>query len=296
MMMTIMMRLVLFAAVLGMAAGFVPGGRGLRAVQASRQQPRTANTVVMMGRRAAKIAARKGKQDALKAKAYARIGKMIIIAVKAGGPDPESNRQLSQVLLEAKGVGVPKDNIKRAIDRASSADAADFKESVFEAYGKGGVGLLINVLSDNANRAATQVKTAIKKGGLTAAASGSVAFNFDRRGRLEVKGLLDEEEVLEVAIEADVDDYEMSTAKNDDDEDITVIFTAPESMSALGSALGEMDGVEGVTPSLVNVPKSLMDCEDEDYDINVAAIDLLLESDDVDSVDHNMNMADTDEE
>lgn len=252
---------------------------------------RSSRLVVSMGRRAAKIAARKGKQDALKAKAFARIGKQIVVAVKAGGSDPDVNRNLQQVLLEARSIGVPKDNIARAIAKGENADTADFKESTFEAYGKGGAGMLINVLSDNPNRAATAVRTALKKGGLTAASPGSVAFNFDRRGRLEVDGTLDEEVVLEVAIEADVDDYEIESEVNEDGEPLTIVYTAPEGMSALGAALGELDGVDGARPSLVYLPKSTVECSDEDLEHNLNAIDLLEEDDDVDSVVHNIAMS-----
>ena len=88
---------------------------------------RSRSTLIMMGRRAAKIAARKGKQDALKAKVYARIGKQIVVAVKASGPDPTANRALSQLLAEAKSAGVPKENVNRAIQKGQQADTADFK-------------------------------------------------------------------------------------------------------------------------------------------------------------------------
>eukprot|EP00968_Pinguiococcus_pyrenoidosus_P007898 scaffold537_cov241-Pinguiococcus_pyrenoidosus.AAC.14 len=177
-----------------------------------------------------------------------------------------------------------------------SNDVADYKESVFEAYGKGGAAMLINVLSDNPNRAATQVKTAIKKGGITVASPGSVAFNFDRKGRLQVPGQLDEEELLDVAIGADVDDFEMELAQNDEGADVTIITTDPENMSALGAAVGEMDGIEAVTPSLVNIPKTYVECSDEDFEANMSAIELLEELDDVDSVDHNISMDDAEED
>ncbi|CAM9773683.1 unnamed protein product, partial [Hapterophycus canaliculatus] len=151
--------------------------------------------VVMMGRRAAKIAKVKGREDAKRGKAFARIGKKIIMAVKAGGPNEDTNKQLADTIKEAKHNSVPKDNIARAIKRAVDGSQGDFKEVVYEAYGHGGTGMVITALTDNVNRAIAEVKTVWRKQGLKQAAQGSVLFQFEKRGRVEIQGEVDEEQV-----------------------------------------------------------------------------------------------------
>ena len=130
------------------------------------------------------------------AKKASYIGKKVVIAVKAGGDDPSINRQLAAVMKEANSLDVTKDVIDRNVKRAMQADTSDYKELVYEGYGHGGVGFIVNCLSDNNNRANTDVATAIKKEGCKPAASGSVAFNFERKGRLCLTSEIDEEALL----------------------------------------------------------------------------------------------------
>ncbi|CAN0243021.1 unnamed protein product, partial [Discosporangium mesarthrocarpum] len=163
----------------------------------------------MMGRRAEKIAKTKGKEDARRGKVFARMGKKIIMAVKTGGPSEESNKLLADTLRECKTLNVPKDNIARAIKRATEGSQGDFKEAVYEAYGHGGAGLVVSALTDNPNRAVADIKVVFKKHDLKPAAQGSVLFQFSKRGRIEVEGKVDEEKVIEMAIESDVEDVEV---------------------------------------------------------------------------------------
>ncbi len=245
-----------------------------------------------MGRRAAKNAARKGKSDAIKTKIYASYGKKLVMAVKAGGPDPEVNRALAVMIREAKAQGVPTDNVQRAIQRGSSANEADYKEAVYEAYGYGGAGLIINCLTDNTNRAKTLINDAIKKTDVKLATSGSVAFNFDRKGQIDLAGVVDEDQVLEAALEADVDDVD---TKVDEEEQVTRVLVDPTSVGNLRDVLlGK--GMEIKATVLVNVPKMVVDCSDEDYEGNMNVVEALLAIDDVDSVEHNVNTEDDDEE
>mmetsp|Transcript_21843 Transcript_21843/g.60823 ORF Transcript_21843/g.60823 Transcript_21843/m.60823 type:complete len:318 (-) Transcript_21843:838-1791(-) len=164
---------------------------------------------LFMGRAAAVRAATKSKTDAKKAKINAVYGKKIIMAVKSGGsPDPNANRGLADVIKQAKANNVPVDNINRAIKRASEATAGDFSESTFEAYGFGGASMVINVLSDNANRASADVKSTVNKRSGKIAEQGSVLFMYDRKGKVEVAAPeIDEEALLELAIEADIEDF-----------------------------------------------------------------------------------------
>ena len=132
------------------------------------------------------------------------------MAVKAGGgTDPEKNRQLGQVIAEAKVNNVPKDVITRNIEKGNAAATVDFKSSIFEFYGHGGVGFLVNVLTDNDNRAASEVNLVAKKNILKSAAMNSVNFKFDKKARLDLQTTIDEDTLMEVCLEQGVDDYDL---------------------------------------------------------------------------------------
>mmetsp|Transcript_36992 Transcript_36992/g.48703 ORF Transcript_36992/g.48703 Transcript_36992/m.48703 type:complete len:294 (-) Transcript_36992:260-1141(-) len=242
-------------------------------------------SIVMMGRRSEKIARKKGAEDAKRGKVFARIGKKIIMAVKSGGSDVESNKQLADVMKEAKAYNVPKDNIDRAIKRAEAADTADFKEAVYEAYGYGGVGIIINCLTDNTNRALTEIKQAIKKSEVSLASTGSVAFNFDKKGRIEVDAVLDDDIVLEIALEGGVDDYELAEGN---EEGSSVIYVPPAETKLMADAL-EAAG-HTPKPSLANVPNVWVQCSEEDEEENLNIIEAIEALDDVDSVEHNIEL------
>eukprot|EP01035_Chromulina_nebulosa_P036972 gene36972-49886_t len=198
--------------------------------------------IIHMGRAAAVRAATKAKTDAAKAKNNGRYAKKIIMAVKAGGADPEQNRQLAQVIADAKVANVPKDIITRNIEKASAAATADFKESVFEFYGHGGVGLLVNVLTDNDNRANADVNLVAKKNLLKAAAANSVRFKFDKKARLDVAAVLDEDRLMEICLESGVDDYDLRTTAdgcvlNPDEEGKSVVYVSLADMATMRDAL-----------------------------------------------------------
>ncbi len=124
------------------------------------------------------------------------------MAVKAGGDNPETNRALAAVMREANALDVPRDVVERNIKKAMDPVTAEYKELTYEAYGYGGVGMIINCLSDNNNRATAEVSNVINKSGCKVASSGSVSFNFARRGRLRLASTIDEEQLIDVAIEA----------------------------------------------------------------------------------------------
>uniref|UniRef100_A0A7S2EDJ1 Transcriptional regulatory protein n=1 Tax=Trieres chinensis TaxID=1514140 RepID=A0A7S2EDJ1_TRICV len=246
-----------------------------------------ASSPLFMGRAAAVRAATKSKTDAKKAKTNALFGKKIIMAVKNGGStDPNANRQLAEVIKAAKANSVPVDNINRAIKRASETDASNFSESTFEAYGMGGASMIINVLSDNANRATADVKACVNKRGAKIAEQGSVLFMYDRRGKVEVPAVLDEEEILMAAIDAGCDDMELAEG---DEEGTSVVYTEPQDASKLLDAVKSLGFEEGVKMSLAWVSKAPVECSDEDFEKNMEVIDALEELDDVDSVEHNMS-------
>jgi YebC/PmpR family DNA-binding regulatory protein len=243
---------------------------------------------LFMGRAAAVREKTKSKTDAKKAKTNALFGKKLIQAVKAGGsPDPNANRALAELIRLAKNANVPVDNITRAIKRASEKSVGDFKDGVFEAYGTGGVSFVINVLTDNSNRATSNVNLAVGKLKGKMAETGSVLFMYDRRGRVDVKGEPDEEAVLEAAIEAGCDDYEMIPG---DEAGTTIIYTDPKEVSIMLEAvrtLGFDD--KALALSLCYVSKAPVEVSDEDFEFNMLIIDALEELDDVDTVEHNMS-------
>ena len=162
---------------------------------------RRRGSTLFMGRAAAVRAATKAKTDGAKAKNNARFAKKIIMAVKAGGADPDKNRALGQVMADAKVANVPKDVVTRNIEKASAAATADFKSSVFEFYGHGGCGLIVNVLTDNDNRAAADVNLVAKKQALKNAAMNSVLFKFDTKARLNLQKAIEEDQLMEVCLE-----------------------------------------------------------------------------------------------
>ena len=248
--------------------------------------------VLFMGRAAAVRANTKAKSDAKKAKTNAVFGKRIIVAVKDGGgsPDPNSNRQLADVIKQARANSVPVENIQRAIKKATEGSVGDFKESTFEAYGHGGASLIINVLTDNSNRATSDVKSAVNRRNGKIAETGSVLFLYDRRGVVEVPtAQLDEEAVLEAAIEAGCDDYEIVTAEEEGDAATTFIYTDPKEVAMMVEAVHALGFEEGVKMSLRHITKAPVECSDEDFDKNMGIIDALEDLDDVDSVEHNMS-------
>lgn len=244
---------------------------------------------LFMGRAAAVRASTKAKTDGRKAKINASFGKKIIMAVKDGGsPDPNANRALFDVIKQAKANSVPVDNINRAIKRASEGSAGDFKESTYEAYGFGGASMVVNVLTDNNNRASSDIRVIINKRDGKIAEPGSVLFMYDRKGKIEVNAVLDEESVLEAAIEAGCDDYELLPG---DVEGTTILYTTSSETSTMVEALKSLQevGEESMKVSLVYMAKATVECSDDDFDKNMQLIEALEDCEDVDSVEHNMS-------
>mmetsp|Transcript_36466 Transcript_36466/g.41605 ORF Transcript_36466/g.41605 Transcript_36466/m.41605 type:complete len:276 (-) Transcript_36466:62-889(-) len=241
---------------------------------------------LFMGRAAAVRALTKGKTDLKKTKTNALYGKKIIMAVKEGGsPSLDSNRKLAEVVKQAKQNNVPADNIARAIKKASQADTANFAESTFEAYGIGGASMVINVLSDNPNRANADVKYAVGKNHGKIAESGSVLFMYDRKGKIDVpNAVVDEEALLDAAIEADIDDFLLEEVE----ENSSAVLVEPSDAAKMFEVVKGM-GYDEAKMSLTWITKAPVECNNEDFEANMVIIDKLEELDDVDSVEHNMS-------
>src|SRR3990167_10602916 len=148
----------------------------------------------------ANIKHRKERADKKKGKIFSRIMKEIISAVKQGGPDLKSNSKLRIAIQKAKDANLPTDNIERNIKKAASADTSDYTEMTYELYGFGGVGLVVDIMTDNKNRIASEIRIAINKCGGTIATPGAVSYNFDRKGLIRVdKSTIDEDALFLLA-------------------------------------------------------------------------------------------------
>ena len=264
---------------------------------ASNTSPRQARlTVTSMGRKFENNKVKMAKTAAAYTKKAAYFGKRIAQCVSEKGPDPESNRELGLLMREAKSAGVRSDVVERNIKKASEKGTS-YKELTYEAYGVGGVGLIINCLSDSNNRATAEVNACVKKLGeklspsFKVGSSGSVLFNFERKGRLTLASEMDEDRLIEVAIEAGVDDADLGEVDEvaDGEEVKAVVLTAPGDLGALQAALLAA-GVE-CAGGFVNVPLATVDLSPEDLEMNLQAIDKLEEIDDVDRVEHNIRLA-----
>lgn len=231
----------------------------------------------------ANIKHRKEKADAKKGKVFTRIAKEIISAVKIGGPDPKGNPRLRLAIQKAKEANVPNDIVDRNIKKASSADQADFTEITYELYGHGGVGIIVEVMTDNKNRTSSDMRIATNKRGGTIANPGSVAFNFDRKGVIQIqKKHAKEEELFLAATEAGAEDFDAS-------DDLYVILTDPTNLYQVRDAINQL----GFTVDEANIemlPKNTVECDVETAKANLALIEWLENLDDVDAVYHNMKL------
>lgn len=231
----------------------------------------------------ANIKHRKGRADAIKGKIFSRLVKEIISAVKQGGPDPKSNSKLRLVLQKARTANLPNDNIERNIKKATSADQADFTEMTYELYGYGGVGIIAEVMTDNKNRISSDMRIATNKKGGTVATPGSVMFNFDRKGVIQVlKKNAIEDELFLTASEAGAEDF-------DSTDDAFIITTPPDQLNQVKEKLDQMS-IKCEEAELQMIPKLYIDCDPENQKLNLELIDYLESLDDVDAVYHNMKL------
>jgi YebC/PmpR family DNA-binding regulatory protein len=228
---------------------------------------------------------RKGAQDKKRSAMFSKLSREITVAAKMGLPDPDSNPRLRAAVLAARAQSMPKDNIQRAIDKATGGDAENYEELRYEGFGPGGVALIVEALTDNRNRTATNVRTAFSKNGGNLGASGSVSHSFERLGLVAYPAAAGSADlVLEAAIEAGADDVES-------DEDGHQIWTAQEDLHgvarALEAALGEAQSVK-----LAWRPGNSVEIGGEDAGQLVKLIDTLEEDDDVQAVWGNYEVSD----
>ena len=230
---------------------------------------------------------RKGRADAQRSKLFSKLSREITVAAKSGMPDPAMNPRLRLAVANARAESMPKDNIERAIKKASGADAASYEEIRYEGFGPGGTGVIVEVLTDNRNRAAANVRSLFSKHGGNLGETGSVSFMFDRVGRIVYPASAGgEDAMMEAAIEAGADDVES-------DEEEHVVFSAFETLNEVAAALEAALGAAKST-GLAWRPKSLTPVEGDAVATLLKLIDALEDDDDVQTVWGNYDISDAD--
>lgn len=220
---------------------------------------------------------RKGRQDAARSKLFSKLSKEITVAAKVGGPDTDSNPRLRLAIQNAKAQSMPKDNIQRAINKSQSGDGDNYDEIRYEGYGPGGVAVIVEALTDNRNRSASNVRSYFTKCGGSLGETGSVAFMFDRVGEIVYKPEAgDAEGVLEAAIEAGADDVHS-------DEEGHVITCSFEDLGDVSKALEATLG-EAETVNAVWKPQNLTPIDADKAQTMMKLLALLDDDDDVQNV------------
>lgn len=232
----------------------------------------------------ANIKHRKERSDKKKGKIFSRIMKEIISAVKQGGPDVKSNSKLRVAIQKAKEGNLPSDSVERNIKKASNPDTQDYTEMTYELYGYGGVGLVVDIMTDNRNRIASDIRIATNKCGGTVATPGAVSYNFDRKGLIRVlKTFFKEDDLFLLVTENGADDFIP--------EEETYLITTPVEMFIQVKEAIEKGGGKCEEAELAMIPKNLMEVSDVDADANITLIEWLEALDDVDAVYHNMKIS-----
>lgn len=228
---------------------------------------------------------RKGKQDSVRSKMFSKLAREITVAAKTGLPDPAMNARLRLAIQNAKAQSMPKDNIERAVKKASGADGENYEEIRYEGYGPGGVAVIVEALTDNRNRTASSVRSTFSKAGGALGETGSVSFSFDRVGEITYKlSVGSADAVMDAAIEAGAEDVTT-------DEDVHTIICGFEDIGdvskALEDKLGEAETVKAIWKAQNTVP-----VDEEKAQSLMKLIDTLEDDDDVQNVYANFEISD----
>src|SRR6056297_633881 len=233
----------------------------------------------------ANIQHRKGRQDKLRAKIFSKLSKEITVAAKMGDPDPEKNPRLRLAVKEAKSQSVPKDVIDRAIKKSTAGDGDDYEEIRYEGYGPSGVAVIVETMTDNRNRTASNVRSLFTKNGGNLGETGSVGFMFERKGAVSYPPEAgDADTVMMAAIEAGAEDVESS-------EDGHVIWCADTDLNDVSNALEDQLG-ESESTKLVWRPTTTTEMDLEGMEKLMKLIDALEDDDDVQNVTTNFEASD----
>ncbi len=227
------------------------------------------------------IKRKKGANDAQRAKIFTKIAREIVVAVKAGGPDPDNNSSLKDAIAKGRAANMPNDNINRTIKKAAGTTEGDNYENItYEGYGPSGVAVIVETLTDNRNRTAADVRHAFDKFGGNMGQNGCVSFMFDRKGVIVIENDgIDEDTITMDALEAGAEDIEI-------DEECVEITTAPEDFHAVRDALEGKYTFSSAEISMV--PQTMTAIADEDQIVQMSKmLDLLEDNDDVQNIYHN---------
>ncbi|MBI4367568.1 MAG: YebC/PmpR family DNA-binding transcriptional regulator [Deltaproteobacteria bacterium] len=228
---------------------------------------------------------RKGKQDKVRSKLFGKLAREITVAAKMGLPDPAFNPRLRAAIIAARAENMPKDNIERAVKKASGSDAESYDEIRYEGYGPGGVAVIVEALTDNHNRTAGEVRATFTKNGGNLATTGAVSFMFNHVGVVEFDAkAATADAMLDAAIEAGADDV----TSNDDGHQI---FTTPETLRDVAKALEAKFG-EPRKSALLWKPQNTVALDDETAEKMLRLIELLDDNEDVQNVYANFEVSD----
>ena len=240
----------------------------------------------------ATIKRKKGALDAKRGKLFTKIGRELVVAVKEGGPDPDSNSKLRDAIAKAKASNMPNDTIQRSIKKAAGEDSAkEYFELTYEGYGPSGVAFMVETLSDNKNRTAGDMRHYFDKYGGNLGQTGSVGFMFDRKGQLVIAKAdsIDEDTLMMDALDAGAEDFSA-------EDECFEITSAPEDFSKVREAL-EAKGYEFEQAEINYIPQTLTEVTDPDAVKNLEKlIDMLEDNDDVQNVYHTWDMPEDEEE
>ena len=238
------------------------------------------------------IQAKKGKADAQLGADFTKIGREIAIAVREGGANPESTGKLRDIIAKAKANNMPNDNIQRSIKKASGElSNVVYEEITYEGYAPGGVAVIVDTISDNRNRTASDIRHCFAKYGGNLGTTGSVGFMFDERGVLVVEREpgSDEDEMMMTALDAGAEDVKV-------EEEVYEIYTAPNDFSTVREAL-EKQGLTFLSADVQKIPQNTVEVTDPDTILKIQKmLDLLEENDDVQNVYHNADLPEEEEE
>lgn len=228
---------------------------------------------------------RKGKSDAARSKVFSKLAREITVAAKLGMPDPAFNARLRLAVANARAQSMPRDNIERAIKKASGADTENYEEIRYEGYGPGGIAIIVEALTDNRNRTASNVRSTFSKNGGALGETNSVGFMFDRVGEIEYGPEVGtEDKVMEAAIEAGADDVES-------DEEGHWIYTSFEAMTEVAGALEKVLG-EAKQVKAIWKPQNTIEVDADRGESLMRLIGILEEDDDVQNVYANFELSD----
>ena len=231
------------------------------------------------------IKRKKGAADAKRSKIFSKIVKDITVAVKEGGPDPDSNPRLRLAIANAKGVSMPKDNIERAISKGKDKDSANFTELTYEGYLSHGIAVYLECTTDNQQRTVSNIRAIFNKYSGNLGTNGSLSFLFDRKGVFTVpKGEIDPEEFELEMIDAGAEDIE-------EEDGFFSITTAMEDFGTMQKKLEEM-GIEPENAELQRIPRDTVKLDKEDALKILKVIDIFEDDDDVQKVFHNLEITD----